>query len=381
VQVLAARESGNVKTLVTDLDVLANFPSVESVVASTAVRANRDLSQIRELLILTGTPLPDAATLRHLKGLHTLYTLLASGTERLDLGSLEAEQMRELALSRWWTKNLVPLERMTRLRQLHVDLFHDPVDPVSKMTGLEYLHVLGPATGWAKLRECTLLKEAHLIHVQITNLRRWNTWQQLRVLRLGGRGIRSLAGLEKCQQLEELTLLNLNMTDLAPLRELPHLKKLTLRMVAKGLDLLSVAAIPRLQSLIIDDAAESDILHLPSVKPLVGLSGLEELALLQTTVADGDLMPLAELPKLCKVRLGSMIGADAEKLRAARPDMDIDYTPPNPKLQALGEQIGSVTIQKPGVYAKTESDIRSVAEVINDLLNTFMQKHHSIPAS
>jgi len=54
------------------------------------------------------------------------------------------------------------------------------------MTGLVYLHVLGPAKGWVKLRDCPLLEEAHLVHVQIANLRRWNTWQRLRILTLGG---------------------------------------------------------------------------------------------------------------------------------------------------------------------------------------------------
>jgi len=421
VQVLAAHEQGNVRTPVIDLDVLADFPSVESVVASTPVRATHELPHIRELLISSGAPLPETATLRHLTGLQTLYALPVSGTVRLDLDSLPAGQMRELALTRWRTKSLVPLERMTGLHQLRVDLFRDPLDPVSKMTGLVYLHVLGPAKAWAKLRDCTLLEEAHLIHVQIANLRRWNTWQRLRVLTLGGRGVKSLAGLESCQRLEQLTLLNLTMNDLAPLRELPRLKTLTLRMVAKGVDLASVAAVPKLCSLVIDDVADGEILHLPTVKPLARASEIEELVLFHTTIEDGDLMPLAELPKLRKVRLGSMIGADVEKLRAARPEIEIDYAPPDPKLQALREQVGKVTIQKPGegleqwsifqslapglrlktnytaedrikkelnkrdpelakrldwdteaeavgVYANTEADIRAVAELVNELL-------------
>ena len=233
--------------------------------------------------------------------------------------------------------------------------------------------------------------------------------------------MKSLAGLKSCQRLEQLTLLNLTMNDLVPLRELPRLKTLTLRMVAKGVDLASVAAVPKLCSLVIDDVADGEILQLPTVKPLARASEIEELVLFHTTIEDGDLIPLAELPKLRKVRLGSMIAADVEKLRAARPGIEIDYAPPDPKLQALREQVGKVTIQKPGqglkqwsifqslapglrlktnytaedrikkelnkrdpelakrldwdteaeavgVYANTEPDIRAVAELVNELL-------------
>src|SRR6266849_5155490 len=51
VQVLAAREQGKSGTLVIDLDVLADFPAVESVVASTRIRAGREIPNVRELLI------------------------------------------------------------------------------------------------------------------------------------------------------------------------------------------------------------------------------------------------------------------------------------------------------------------------------------------
>jgi hypothetical protein len=387
------------------------------------------LPGIQELLITPAALLPDAATLRHLTGLHTLYALSLSGRIRLELDSLPAGQMRKLALSRWFTKSLVPLERMTGLQQLQVDLFRDPLDPIVRMTDLRYLHVKGPAKGWAKLRECTLLEEAHLIDVQIANLRRWNTWEKLRILTLSGRGVKSLAGLEKCERLEELTLLNLNMTDLAPLRQLQNLKTLALRMVAGELDLSAVAAMPALRTLVIDDAADADLLHLPAIKILARAPHLEELVLFCTIVADGDLMPLSEIPKLRKVRLGSMIGGDVEKLHAARPDIEIDYKAPDPRLRALTEQVGGVTVRKPGrgldqwsifqslapalklktnydaeatikrelrkrnpdlakrldwdteagamgVYANTEADIKEVAELINELLQAAAGHQH-----
>ena len=419
-QVLAACEGGKVGTPVIDLDVLADFPTVESVVASTEVRTGRALPGIRELLLSHGAPFPDAATLRHLTGLDSFYADPLHGNVRLDLEALPAGQMRKLALSRWLTRNLGPLEKMTGLEQLKMNLFREPLDPVARMANLKYLSINGPARGWAKLRECALLEEAHFIDVQIANLRRWNTWKRLRHFTLSGRGVKSLAGLESCEQLEQLTLLNLRMEDLSPLRELSGLTDLNLRMPAGAVDLGSVATLPRLRSLVIDDAAEREMLRVPTLKTLAKASALEELTLFGI-VEDGDLTPLAELQRLRKIKLGPRIGGDVQALRAARPDILIDYTPPDPKWEKLRERVGEITIQRPGeglkqwsifeslalglglatnyaaeslikkelkkripeiakrldwdteagavgVYADAESDIRSVAETVNDLL-------------
>jgi hypothetical protein len=422
VQVLAACEQGKQRTPVIDLDVLADFPTVESVVATTQLQAGRELPHIRELLLYPTAPLPDASTLRHLTGLESLYALPFAGNVRLDLDALPAGQMRKLAFNRWLTGSLAALEKMTGLEQLKADLFHDPLDAVARMTDLKFLYIRGPAKGWAKLRECTLLDEAHLIEVQIANLRRWNTWKRLRRFTLSGRGVKSLAGLESFEHLEQLTLLNLRMEDLTPLRDLSRLTELTLRMPAGEVDVASVAALPQLRSLVIDDAAltDSESLRLPTLKRLATASALEEITLF-CAVEDGDLSPLAELSGLRRLRLGPRIGGDVEALRAARPDVRIDYAPIDPKWAKLKERVGKITIQRPGeglkqwsifeslapglnlatnyaaeglikkemkrtnpeiakrlvwdteagavaVYADSESDIRAVAEIINNLL-------------
>jgi hypothetical protein len=365
-QVLAAREEGKERTPLIDLDVLAGFPAVESLVASTRLRASRQLPSIRELLLSSAAPLPEAATLRHLTGLEALYAQPTHGNVHLDLDALPAGQMRKLALTRWLTKSLAPLERMTGLEQLKVDLFREPLDPVAGMTGLRYLCIHGPAKGWAKLRECTLLEEAHFIDVQIANLRRWNTWKRLRSFTLSGRGVKSLAGLENLEQLEQLTLLNLRTQDLSPLRELSRLTALTLRMPAGGVDLASVAALPRLRSLVVDDASitDSEVLRVPTLKVLAKAAALEDLTLF-CAVEDGDLTPLAKLPRLRNLRLGSWICANVEALREARPDMLIDHTPLDPKWEKLKERVGEITIQRPGEGLKQWSIFESLASGLN----------------
>ena len=85
VQVLAACEQGKAGMLVIDLDVLADFPTVESVVVSTRIRASREIPNIRELLFCSGTSFPDATTLRHLTGLEALYSTFGSDV-RLEIG-------------------------------------------------------------------------------------------------------------------------------------------------------------------------------------------------------------------------------------------------------------------------------------------------------
>lgn len=423
-QVLAAQViSGAIGTPLIDLDVLAGFPSVESVIASTRVQATRDLPNVRELLMCGYGSLPETVTLRHLTGLEALYAATFHSSVKLDLESLPAAQMRKIALNRWSTKELSPLERMTNLEKLHIKLFREPLDPISKMTKLRYAWIQGPAKGWAKLRDCAMLEEACFIDVQIANLRRWNTFSRLRSLILSGRGVKSLVGLEQCEQLEKLTLLNLRMDDLSPLRELTHLKTLILSMPAGDVDLESVAAVPALRSLTIDDSAitDAEILELPSVKPLAKLSRLEELTLF-CKVEDGDLAPLLELPRLGKLRLGPSIGGNVE-IFGVRPEIELDYKPIDPKWEKLKERVGAIAIQKPGegleqwsifeslapglglptnyaaesrikkeikrrdpelakrlewdteagavgIYSKAEADIRRVADVVNEMLRS-----------
>lgn len=363
-QVIAARDPAKFGQPVIDAGVLADFPSVESVVASTLLVCTREVPNVRELLLTYGTPAPDAASLRRFPSLSALYLRWGAGGHRLDLEAIAGDHMRKIALNRWFVKNLAPLNRMTKLRQLHLELFRESLEPVGGMLELEYLHLRGPAKGWAELRHCTKLEEAHLIEVQIANLRRWNTWSRLRKLTLSGRGVKSLAGLEALQNLEELTLLNLNMSDLSSLRDMPRLKSLQLRM-ADTVDLGSVASIPGLRSFVIDSSRrDGAFVQLQSVHPLQRASALEEIVLLETVIEDGDLLPLADLAHLKKVRLGSMIAADVEKLRAARPDLQIDYMPPDTRFDGLREKAGHVTIQKPGAGLEQWSIFEDLASLL-----------------
>src|ERR1051326_552776 len=347
-QVWAAREPTRVDSPVIALDALADFPSVESVLASTPVRVGRSLPGVRELLVIGHDMAPEPATLKNLPALESLYFPRRLSAARVDLEHLPAQSMRHLAVSHWIARSLEPLARMPGLRQLEVQFFRESLEPVAGMTGLTFLNILGPAKAWAALRDCTQLEEASFIEVQLANMKRWNTWTRLRSLCLGGRGLQSLVGIEACVALESLLLINFRTADLSPLRELPRLAELGFRMPGRSLDLASVAAVPALRRLEIEDSAvtERDVARLPTLAPLSGASHLEEVVLLGTRIEDGDLMPLAGLERLRNVRLGSDIGCDVEKLRAARPDLTIHYTPPEPSAPP-GERVGQVSVHPP----------------------------------
>jgi hypothetical protein len=258
--------------------------------------------------------------------------------------------------------------------------------------------------------------------MQMANMKRWNTWDRLRSLCLGGRGLKSLSGIEACQQLESLVLLNVRTGDLSPLCDLPRLGEITFRMPDRLLDLVSLTRVPALRRLEIDETpvADSDIVRLPTLTPLSRAPALEEIVLTGTRIEDGDLMPLASLESLCRLLVDGYIGCNIEKLREARPDLIVEYTPPDGPFETQSERVAQVNICRPGegiekwsifdnlaqalrvstnyaaeqllrreikrtspellerldwdteagaigVYAETEKDIRSVAEILNKL--------------
>jgi hypothetical protein len=178
--------------------------------------------------------------------------------------------------------------------------------------------------------------------------------------------VKSLSGLENLETLEALTLLNTRTNELKPLRELRRLTSLTLRMPAVGVDLESISQVPMLHSLEIDDCSntDADMFRIPTLKPIEKAVALGEV-LLRCIIEDRDLTPLAKLPHLRKVKLASYIGADVEALRKARPDLEIDYTPPDPKWAKLKERVGWITIQRPGEGLKVWSIFESLAELLN----------------
>ena len=348
-QVFAAREERKYHSPLISLDELANFPSVRSVVASTSLELHCPLPQISELLFVETPLMPDSAAMDNLSGLESLYAAGAHSNVRVVLDRLAGELMRQLSIPRWAVQDLDNVRKLTGLRELALELYPaDSVEPISALRELTYLRV-SSGKGWASLRECVNLEEAHLIDVKIANLRRWGTWKRLRHLVLTGAGMKSLAGIEQLQNLEILNLIMVGCKELEPLGSLPRLTDLTLRYVAASRNLNALSGLKSLLRLRIDQSVGSrrDIVTVESLRPLSDLVNLQEVALLGTAIVDADLAPLIGLPNLRKVVLGRHIEADVEKLKAARPDVQIEYHAPSAETAEDVERVGEITIHRP----------------------------------
>ena len=246
-QVFAARGQRGSGEPVIDLDPLADHPSVRSVVASTTVRARRPLPQVDELLLFGQTVVPDSETLRNLPGLEQLWAGWAPGGP-FDVAALP-DGLRALGVCRHnlpagseAAPRFAELTRFAGLR--HLALNHcwpgDSVAPLAGLPALVRLRADAPS-GWSALRACPALEDVSAIGPRMANLRALRTWTRLRTLTLTGASVRALAGMEAFAALERLRLVMLTVTDLAPLAELPALR----RVVAFGEVSDAVAALRR----------------------------------------------------------------------------------------------------------------------------------------
>ncbi len=340
-QVFAARLPRRYGEPVIDLDRLADFPSVRSIVASTAVRASRVLPRIEELLLLSRTPVPDTRTLQGLSGLARLWAGRAPADRRLAAGALSPTALRELGVNRTVLPG-GPAELSGLVELRHLVLNHctpkDSLQPLAGLVRLTRLRADAPG-GWPALSACTALEEVYAIRPRLSNLRALRTWTRLHSLVLTGSGVRGLAGIEAFTDLERLKLIALKIDDLSPLAYLSQLVDLELSGLERLHDLGPLAGLPSLRQLVIARVGgeHRDIVHIDSLRPLAEARSLEQIGLHGAIVDDGDLAPLAGLPALRRVEVFGDLGSAVAALRRARPDVEVIWregTRPSPGVQA-----------------------------------------------
>jgi len=324
-QVFAARLPPGSGETVIDLDRLAEFPSVRSVVASATVRAGRPLPHIEELLLFNRTPVPDAKTLQSLSGLVRFWAGRALFNRRLAVEALPGRALRELGVNRV----LLPggsaeLSGLVELRHLvlHHCMPKDSLQPLAGLTQLTRLRADAPG-GWSALASCTALEEVYAIRPRLSNLKAFRAWTRLRSLALTGAGVRGLEGMEAFTALERLKLIALKIGDLLPLASLSRLAELELSGLESLKDLSPLAGLTSLRQLVIARVGGEprDIVHVDSLRPIAGARALEEVSLVGAVVDDGDLSPLIDLPALRRVRVFGDLGAAVAVFRRARPDV------------------------------------------------------------
>jgi len=119
------------------INLLADYPSVVSVVADRPISLTVPLPQLQELLVTSFTTV-DQEALANLPGLISLNIGMGFGTRIVDLEELEAPGWQPEKL------DLRILQRMTALRDLRFDtLAVSSLEPLRDLKGLERLRVTG----------------------------------------------------------------------------------------------------------------------------------------------------------------------------------------------------------------------------------------------
>jgi hypothetical protein len=291
--------------------------SVESAYATTEVRVERPHPGLRELFAPT-----DAASLVNLPGLRALSqarlpldpaaippTVTDLICDARALGGVEAvaalTQLERLDVAGTYRASLKPLAALERLRMLVADPGKD-------------LRALGALERLEKVK-------LQLETATLSNLKAFARWRALRWLCIDGRRLKGLDGIDALESLEYLRLYRPGVRSLAPLSGHPALTELRLHHPDRVED-WSTLSLPALTTLFIE---LPDNGRLPSLRFLRGLPALEHVEFSGQPVADGDLSPLMELPRLRYTSFYGDYGDGAiEALRAAQPQAKIQWVPP-----------------------------------------------------
>ena len=140
VQVVVYKKAGELRPEPLDIDFLADFPTIISVVANRLVTARRPLPHIRELFVVNNATTVDQETLSNLPGLVSLS--LGSGfvsreleleeietydweADKLDLNVLRCmPDLRDLRLHALAAHSIEPLGYLDTLERLRIEGFH-----------------------------------------------------------------------------------------------------------------------------------------------------------------------------------------------------------------------------------------------------------------
>ncbi len=330
-QVLAAGyPDGWCREPIVPLDSLRRFPSVDSVVSSTMVSAMSPIPTIRQLILLHDAPVPDAMTLRNLCRLESLYAGTAKSDGKLVLDSLPIDSLQQLAVSRWCVDELSSLASLQNLRDLRISSCRtgDSVRALGMLSELRRLDVCGvwrgALNGWKALRNCTRIEESTLHGFCAVDLRPLATWRGLRRLTISGK-LRSLAGIEVLDALEQFVLVNERPLDsISALTAVPSLRLLTL-VLTDSPELGDLSRLFNLKELKLEARPAARI---GSLKGLRQCRALQAIELSQVLVDDANLSPLAELPRLERVKIHNDDGSlrhSAVELQRVRPDIHVSY--------------------------------------------------------
>ena len=232
-----------------------------------------------------------------------LYLNAARGWRCEDYGFLrELPALELLSIAAAPLKATPPIAEIAGLRSLHLDrALPQPVD-LASLPALRSCALTWSAAA-ASLFDCRDLERLSLAGLKTKRFDRLSRLGALKALRLRGSNIGALEDLSGLRRLMHLELkVCRSLTGLEGVEALAGLRSLTLNEGHKVHDLGPLAALESLEVLNLTDCGELD-----SLAPLAGLRDLKAVALAgeKTTLRDGDLSPLLQLPKLSMVMFGT----------------------------------------------------------------------------
>jgi hypothetical protein len=331
------------------IDFLADLPSVISVVADRQVIAHRQLPHVRELLqVGYFSPPADGDTLAKMPGLRTLALGDGWASEKLDLEVLRAVPgLRDLQFEALAVRSIEPLRFLEGLERLKINgiASEQIVSPLAGLIRLRFLH-LECWKGLRSLGGLHNLESVSLMDASLANLKAFKAWRKVRSLALSGRGVRSLEGIDVLESLQDLFLGGAGLRDLKPLAEAKNLRLLKLVNCDRVEDFAPLGEMRNLRSAIIYLGSISTTGHVPNIDFLAGLERLEEFELRGALIDDGRLDVLFDLPKLRRVMLLGDFGHQVKQLRRHKPECTIEIVP-LPHESGIGTiHERSVTIQR-----------------------------------
>jgi internalin A len=260
-----------------------------------------EIDGLPALIVLNGGWRPEYAHTMEREGLTALSIRVPD--DRIDF--LRAlPDLRGLTLSAWEARDLQPLEGLTNLEVLTLNL---PKRPRLSLDFNAFPSLRSLAVYWnpgfESLFSCGGLERLWMFGPPDGDLERFADLQSLRRLEVSeGRRLTATRGVERLHSLTFLGLyLQTGLRDLAGLGDAGGLRELQIESCKKLAAIEGVSGLAKVVHLKLANCGEIE-----SITPLAGLLELETFAAWETTnVIDGDLQVLMQLPRLRSVAMKS----------------------------------------------------------------------------
>jgi hypothetical protein len=311
-----------------DLDEL-DLDGLRSLIAVQPIRASRQIPSLKELWVTRWSTL-DKHTALQMPNLEFLRvdTPGWGSPERISLGWLPPN----MAGIRFSGNSVQDPERLPDFENLVA--FGGSIDPsiLARCSNLRRLAISSPPQDYPEWRtkkawkpafaELSEVEEADLCALQLTDCKVLGNWSNLRSLQL--EGTKSLAGLENLRALEVLWLdRHGRLPSLEPLRALSSLWALSLRGTDAPFGLDPIGSCSHLKYLFLW-LGELMPATIPGLGFCSNLAELERLMMVWVKVADRNLAPLFDLPKLRFVSIFGGSPKELDRLRARGIEVQVD---------------------------------------------------------